>query len=47
VKTSKIETVGASPCAGGPDGGMDATGNQCAEYSVAGMNTGNIVAAKH
>jgi hypothetical protein len=47
VKTSKIETVDASPCAGGPDGGMDATGNQCAEYSVAGMSSGNIVAAKH
>jgi hypothetical protein len=47
VKTSKIETVDASPCAGGPDGGMDTTGNQCAEYPVAGMNTGNIVAAKH
>ncbi len=46
VKTSKIETMDASPCAGGPDGGMDATGNQCAEYSVAGMSTGNIVAAK-
>jgi hypothetical protein len=47
VKTSKIETVDASPCAGGPDGGMDATGNQCAEYPVAGMGRGNIVAAKH
>lgn len=29
VKTSKIETADASPCAGGPDGGTDATGNQC------------------
>jgi len=47
VKTSKIETVDASPCAGGTDGGMDATGNQCAEYPVAGMNTGNLIAAKH
>jgi hypothetical protein len=47
VKASKIEAVDASPCAGGPDGGMDATGNQCAEHPVAGMNTGNIVAAKH
>ena len=47
VKTSKIETVDASPCAGGTDGGMDATGNQCAEHPVAGMNTGNLIAAKH
>jgi len=47
LKTSKIETVDASPCAGGPDGGMDATGNQCAEHPVAGMNPGNLVAAKH
>jgi hypothetical protein len=47
VKTSKIEAVDASPCAGGLDGGMDATGNQCAESPVAGMNTGNLVAAKH
>jgi hypothetical protein len=46
VKTSKIETVDASSCAGGPDGGMDATGNQCAESPVAGMNTGRIVVAK-
>ena len=46
VKTSKIETVDASPCAGGPDGGMDATGNQCAESPVAGVNTGNLVAAR-
>lgn len=46
VKTSKIETVDVSPCAGGPYGGMDATGNECAEYPVAGMNTGSIVAAK-
>ena len=47
VKTSKIETVDASPCAGGPDGGMDATGNQCAENPVAGMSLANTVAAKH
>jgi hypothetical protein len=47
VKTSKIETMDVSPCAGGPDGGMDATGNQCAEHPAAGMSTGNIVAAKH
>ncbi len=46
VKTSKIETVDASSCAGGPDGGMDATGNQCAESTVAGMNIGRIVVAK-
>jgi hypothetical protein len=26
-----VEPVDASPCSGGPDGGMDATGNQCAE----------------
>ena len=42
VKTSKVETVDASsPCSGGANGGMDATGNQCAE-----MNTGSIVAAR-
>lgn len=46
VKTSKIETVDASPCAGGPNGGMDATGNECAAYPVAEMNAGSIVAAK-
>ena len=46
VKTSKIETVDASSCAGGLDGGMDATGNQCAESPVAGIDAGSIVAAK-
>jgi hypothetical protein len=47
VQTSKIEAADVSPCTGGPDGGMDATGNQCAQYSVAGMRTRNIVAANH
>ena len=28
---SRIEVASASPCSGGPDGGMDATGNQCSE----------------
>jgi hypothetical protein len=46
VKTSKVETVNASPCSGGSDGGMDATGNQCAESPVAIMNAGGIVATK-
>jgi hypothetical protein len=36
LKTSKIKTVDPSPCSGGPDGGMDATGNQCNEHAVAG-----------
>jgi hypothetical protein len=31
VKSAKIETGSASPCSGGPYGGMDATGNQCGE----------------
>jgi hypothetical protein len=47
VNTSKIQAADASPCAGGPDGGMDATGNQCAENPVAGMSLANTVAAKH
>ncbi len=38
VRTSKIETVDAS-CSGGADGGMDATGNQCAEHPVAATTT--------
>jgi hypothetical protein len=46
VKTSKIVTTDASPCAGGADGGMDATGNQCAEDAVAMTSSGVIVAAK-
>lgn len=46
VKTAKIETVDASSCSGGADGGMDATGNQCSEHPVALMNTGRILAAK-
>ena len=46
VKISKIETAVASPCSGGPDGGMDATGNQCGEYPVAGTNNRLVVAAK-
>ena len=46
VKTSKVEAVAASSCSGGSDGGMDATGNQCAEQPVAIMNAGSIVAAK-
>ena len=42
VKTSKIEAVDAgSSCSGGVNGGMDATGNQCAE-----MDTGSVVAAR-
>lgn len=31
VKTAKIEGGSDSPCSGGADGGMDATGNQCGE----------------
>jgi hypothetical protein len=31
VRTAKIEIGVASPCSGGADGGMDATGNQCGE----------------
>ena len=46
VKTSKIETTDVSPCSGGLHGGMDATGNQCAEYPVAGTNTVPVVVAK-
>jgi hypothetical protein len=46
VQTSKIEKANTSPCAGGADGGMDATGNQCAEYVVAGASSGVVVAAK-
>jgi hypothetical protein len=47
ARPSKIEAADASPCAGGPDGGMDATGNQCAENPVAGMASADTVAAKH
>jgi hypothetical protein len=47
VQTSKIQAADGSPCAGGPDGGMDATGNQCAEHPVAGMNLANTFAARH
>ena len=36
VRTAKIEAVDASPCAGGANGGMDATGNDCGGYPVAG-----------
>ena len=46
VKTSKIETVDASLCSGGADGGMDATGNQCSENSGAGTDSTAILAAK-
>jgi hypothetical protein len=46
VKAPKIESGDPSPCSGGSFGGMDATGNLCAEYPVAGMNAGSIVAAK-
>jgi len=35
----------AQVCSGGVGGGIDATGNQCAEYPVAG-NTERFVAAK-
>jgi hypothetical protein len=46
TRTSKIETTIASPCSGGHYGGMDATGNQCAEYPVAEMKTAHVAAAK-
>jgi hypothetical protein len=32
---SRIEVASASQCSGGPDGGMDATGNQCNEAADA------------
>jgi hypothetical protein len=35
VKTAKIETGAMSPCSGGAEGGMDATGNQCGEPPAA------------
>jgi len=46
VKTSKIDSGGASSCSGGTGGGTDATGNECSRDSVAAVNTGTIVATR-
>lgn len=47
VRTVKMEAGEAAPCSGGADGGMDATGNQCGGYPVAGEDTVITAAAKH
>ena len=46
VKTSKIDVGDASPCSGGANGGMDATGNECGESPVAEEKAVIILAKK-
>ena len=47
IKTSKVDAGYASPCSGGANGGMDATGNECGENQVAEENAVIVLAQKH